>query len=130
MEFRKRTNKLIATTSLTILSICGRQLYDPGNAHHHQRYRLPVTATVPITILDNCYIVVPTAFTPNNDGLNDFLYPLNAYKARDLSFAFTTALANAYSLPNDWTNKWDGRYKGQDADMSTYLDTHLPLIEQ
>ena len=79
------------------------------------------TATVPITILDNCYIAVPTAFTPNNDGLNDFLYPLNAYKARDLSFSVYNRLGERVFFTNDWTNKWDGRYKGQDADMGTYI---------
>ncbi len=24
-----------------------------------------------LTVLDHCFIAVPTAFTPNNDGLND-----------------------------------------------------------
>ncbi|MFZ1306658.1 MAG: PKD domain-containing protein, partial [Ferruginibacter sp.] len=44
------------------------------------------TAIQKIVVPNSCYIAVPNAFTPNNDGLNDQLYPLNAYKATDLLF--------------------------------------------
>ncbi|MEP7143061.1 MAG: gliding motility-associated C-terminal domain-containing protein, partial [Ferruginibacter sp.] len=44
------------------------------------------TATKIIQVAGNCYIAIPKGFSPNNDGLNDFLYPTNAYKARDLLF--------------------------------------------
>ena len=44
------------------------------------------TAAIRIQVLYNCYITVPTGFTPNGDGINDYLYPLNAYKADNLEF--------------------------------------------
>ncbi|MEO8569567.1 MAG: PKD domain-containing protein, partial [Ginsengibacter sp.] len=44
------------------------------------------TAFNPMKVLKSCYIAVPTAFTPNGDGLNDYLYPVNAYKADNLDF--------------------------------------------
>ncbi|MFZ1370711.1 MAG: PKD domain-containing protein, partial [Ferruginibacter sp.] len=44
------------------------------------------TAVQKIVVPNSCYIAVPNAFTPNKDGLNDYLYPLNAYKATDLLF--------------------------------------------
>src|SRR5690606_39716586 len=45
-----------------------------------------ITETKTITVLSSCIIAVPSAFTPNGDGLNDFLYPLNAIKADNLDF--------------------------------------------
>ena len=45
------------------------------------------TAYQLIQVEDNCYIAVPTGFTPNNDGRNDYLYPLNAFKVTDLTGA-------------------------------------------
>jgi hypothetical protein len=33
-------------------------------------------------IVNNSYIAVPSAFTPNNDGLNDDFGPHNANKSR------------------------------------------------
>ncbi|MES1225291.1 MAG: PKD domain-containing protein, partial [Bacteroidota bacterium] len=44
------------------------------------------TATSAIKVLKTCYIAVPNAFTPNGDGMNDYLYPLNAFKADNLDF--------------------------------------------
>jgi gliding motility-associated-like protein len=44
------------------------------------------TATNTIRVVANCYIAIPKGFSPNNDGLNDYLYPTNAYKAKDLLF--------------------------------------------
>jgi gliding motility-associated-like protein len=74
-----------------------------------------------ITILWNCYIAVPSAFTPNRDGLNDFLYPLNAYKATKLQFSVYNRFGQRVFFTSDWTKKWDGSFKGQPADPGTYV---------
>jgi len=74
-----------------------------------------------IKVVDNCYIAVPSAFTPNNDGLNDYLYPLNAYKAVNLSFKVFNRYGQLVFETSDWTNKWDGTFKGQPANAGTYV---------
>lgn len=74
-----------------------------------------------VKVVNNCFIAVPSAFTPNNDGLNDFLYPLNAYKARDLKFSVFNRFGQRIFYTADWTRKWDGRFKGQPADPGTYV---------
>ena len=79
------------------------------------------TATQKIVVAYSCYIAVPNAFTPNKDGLNDFLYPLNAYKATDLLFRVYNRVGQLVFETRDWTKKWDGRIKGQGADMGTYV---------
>ncbi len=79
------------------------------------------TATGTIRVVGNCYIAVPTAFTPNSDGVNDYLFPTNAYKARDLYFAVYNRNGNKIFETRDWTNRWDGSYKGNPQDPGTYV---------
>jgi gliding motility-associated-like protein len=79
------------------------------------------TATQLIKVVNNCYIAVPSAFTPNGDGLNDFLYPLNAYKAKDLNFSVYNRFGQRLFVTTNWTNKWDGTFKGQGVETGTYV---------
>ncbi|RYY64666.1 MAG: T9SS type B sorting domain-containing protein, partial [Chitinophagaceae bacterium] len=79
------------------------------------------TAFRSIKVVNNCYIAVPSAFTPNNDGLNDYLYPLNAYKARDLTFSVYNRFGQRLFFTRNWLEKWDGSFKGQGADPGTYV---------
>lgn len=65
-----------------------------------------------ITVLYNCYIAVPSAFTPNGDGLNDYLYPMNAYKATNLEFRVYNRWGQQVFETRDWTRKWDGTING------------------
>ena len=79
------------------------------------------TAFQNIRVVGNCYIAVPNAFTPNGDGLNDYLYPTNAYKAKDLQFKVFNRFGQLLFSTNNWTVKWDGTFKGQGADPGTYV---------
>jgi gliding motility-associated-like protein len=79
------------------------------------------TAVKKIFVIWNCYITVPSAFTPNGDGLNDNLYPLNAYKAKNLKFAVYNRLGELVFYSENWTRRWNGKYKGQDADPGAYV---------
>jgi gliding motility-associated-like protein len=79
------------------------------------------TAKQIVKVAGNCYIAVPNAFTPNNDGLNDYLYPLNAYKATNLIFKVCNRFGQVLFSTTNWTVKWDGTFKGQGADPGTYV---------
>lgn len=79
------------------------------------------TATQKITVLDKCYIMVPGAFTPNRDGLNDYLFPLNGYKASSLYFIVYNRYGQIMFETKDSSERWDGRFKGQPADAGTYI---------
>ncbi|HSK14352.1 MAG TPA: gliding motility-associated C-terminal domain-containing protein [Phnomibacter sp.] len=76
-----------------------------------------------LQVPNNCYIDVPNAFTPNGDGLNDFLYPLNAWKATDLLFRVYDRYGQLVWETRDWTQKWDGRRKGQPMPSGTLVWT-------
>lgn len=79
------------------------------------------TAIQYIKVANNCFIAVPSAFTPNRDGLNDYLYPLNAYKASNLHFSVFNRFGQRIFYTTNREQKWDGRFKGQDADAGTYV---------
>lgn len=79
------------------------------------------TKTHSLLVVNNCFIAVPSAFTPNNDGLNDFLYPLNAYKATDLTFSIFNRFGQRIFTTNTWLNKWNGRFRNREADPGTYV---------
>lgn len=71
--------------------------------------------------VNNCYIAVPSAFTPNGDGLNDYLYPLNAYKATDLTFQVFNRWGQKLFETKDWTKKWDGTSGGVQQATGVYI---------
>lgn len=79
------------------------------------------TASTIINSVNNCYIAVPAAFTPNGDGLNDYLYPLNAYKATNLSFKVFNRQGMLVYQTNNWLAKWDGKVHGEPQAPGTYV---------
>jgi gliding motility-associated-like protein len=81
------------------------------------------TASQRIKVVYSCFIAVPTAFTPNSDGINDFLYPLKAYKSTNLRFSIYDRFGKRIFLGTDWQQKWDGKYKGVQQNPGTYVWT-------
>lgn len=78
------------------------------------------TATYMVKVVNNCYIAVPGAFTPNGDGLNDELSPLNTYKVSQLLFRVYNRKGVLVFESRDRDTRWDGRYRGEPQDAGTY----------
>lgn len=81
------------------------------------------TALNTIKVLKSCYIAVPNAFTPNDDGLNDYLYPTNAYKADDLEFSVYNRIGQLVFHTKERFHKWDGKIKGNPQASGVYVWT-------
>ena len=81
------------------------------------------TVFKPVQVVYSCFIAVPSAFTPNGDGLNDFLYPLKAYKSTNLNFSIYNRVGQRVFYSNSWLNKWDGKLKGIPQDPGTFVWT-------
>jgi gliding motility-associated-like protein len=79
------------------------------------------TITQIISVPNSCYIAIPNAFTPNGDGLNDYLYPLNAWKATDLIFKVYNRYGQLIWQTTDWTRKWDGSAGGNKLQAGSYV---------
>ena len=83
------------------------------------------TAYQELKITSNCLIQVPSAFTPNGDGLNDGLYPLNSYKATQLNFRVYNRLGRLiYESFGAIGDKWNGNnYQKVKQPAGTYVWT-------
>lgn len=92
------------------------------------------TAYRQMEVVPSCYITVPNAFTPNGDGNNDFLYPLNAFKATDLQFRVYNRFGQLAFETKNWKQRWDGRINGQLQPSGQYVwiltFTHLDTKER
>jgi gliding motility-associated-like protein len=73
-----------------------------------------------LKVLDNCFIAVPSAFTPNGDGLNDYLYPNNAIKAINLEFKIFNRWGQLVFESRNWQEKWDGKIGGVPQTTGVY----------
>jgi gliding motility-associated-like protein len=71
--------------------------------------------------LQSCIIAVPNAFTPNGDGKNDFLYPLNAFSATNLEFLVYNRYGQLVFETRDWSRKWDGTINGAPQPTGPYV---------
>jgi gliding motility-associated-like protein len=79
------------------------------------------TAEKTIKVYVSCYLAVPNAFTPNGDGKNDLLYPLNAIKADNLSFKVFDRWGQLIFETNNWKHGWDGTFKGTPQPPGVYV---------
>lgn len=74
----------------------------------------------------NANILVPTAFTPNSDGRNDYLYPITRGIKKINHFAIYSREgvlmyeARDY-VPNDRNFGWNGTYRGTQQSAATYV---------
>jgi gliding motility-associated-like protein len=91
-----------------------------------------------LTVLDFCLIDVPTAFTPNNDGLNDYFQPHNALKADNYEFKVYNRWGQLIFQSNNWRDKWDGKINGILQPTAVYVwmlryyhrDTKQPVFKK
>lgn len=79
------------------------------------------TAQKIIKVYSSCYLAVPNAFTPNGDGKNDYLYPLNAIKAENLNFKIYDRWGMLVFQTNYWKNGWNGSFKGTPQPSGVYV---------
>jgi gliding motility-associated-like protein len=79
------------------------------------------TAEKPIKLHVSCYLAVPTGFTPNGDGTNDYLRVLNAVKAEKLEFKVFNRWGQLLYKSTDWKQGWDGTFKRAAQPTGVYI---------
>lgn len=73
-----------------------------------------------IKAMAECYVLVPSGFTPNGDGLNDFLSPLNTKKATGIEFSVYNRSGQLVFKSDSNGKKWDGKINGVPQDTGLY----------
>lgn len=79
------------------------------------------TASKDIVVFPSCYLAVPTAFTPNGDGKNDFFRVLNAVKAENLELLVFNRWGQLLFKTANWKQGWDGRINGEPQPTGVYV---------
>ncbi len=70
----------------------------------------------------NCVdIIVPTGFTPNGDGLNNFFHILNASDFKSAEIKIYNRWGQLLFESNDANASWNGKYNGEDCEVGVYV---------
>ena len=80
------------------------------------------TTSVTVTTREcSCKIDIPTAFSPNNDGRNDFYHILTQCPLRNFQFDIYDRWGQRLFSTNNLMDKWDGTYRGVPQPLGVYV---------
>jgi gliding motility-associated-like protein len=68
-----------------------------------------------------CALLLPNAFTPNGDGLNDNFRPLHACDMQDYSMTIFNSYGEKIYFTKDPLQGWDGKIKNSLLNMGNYV---------
>ncbi len=81
----------------------------------------PMSDSLKVTVIEDPLVDLPNAFTPNGDGVNDYFKPVVLGMFNDESFKVFNRWGEMVYVTKDIDKGWDGRYKGKDEKMGTYV---------
>jgi len=79
----------------------------------------PVKDSVTIDIA-NCNVFVPNVFSPNGDGIDDYLY-VRSLCLKKIDFAVFDRWGNKVFETQSQNTPWDGTYRGKPMEIGTYM---------
>ncbi len=77
--------------------------------------------TAMVSYADCVDIEIPTAFSPNNDGHNDYFHLLNAQDFLTGGFKIYDRWGQLIFETNNLNNYWDGKYNSVDCEVGVYV---------
>jgi gliding motility-associated-like protein len=83
------------------------------------QYNCADTTCLPIRPQVVNIVDVPTGFSPNGDGQNDFVQ-VRGYGIKEMNFRIYNRFGELVFEGNKLTDKWDGMYKAEKQEMETY----------
>jgi gliding motility-associated-like protein len=77
--------------------------------------------TIRLNAIDEICLHIPTAFSPNNDGVNDVWYIENVELYPELSIdIYDRWGAKVYEVEDGYSNDWEGNYNGLPLPVDSY----------
>jgi gliding motility-associated-like protein len=73
------------------------------------------------SVVADCQLFVPSAFTPNNDGKNDKFNPQTICPTEQFECLIYDRWGKLIFKTSKQTDKWDGKYKGADCATGVYV---------
>ena len=70
---------------------------------------------------DTCSLFIPSAFSPNGDGLNEFFRPISSCEFEELSLRVFDRWGELLFESRDINAAWDGSFKGRICMQGLYL---------
>jgi gliding motility-associated-like protein len=109
-SIRNPTAVIKATTLFTV------QVKDKNNCTN--------TDTILVELIDECqdnFIFIPTAFSPNNDGINDCFGILSPPALSDFKMVIFDRWNEKVFEATDPSDCWNGTYKGAETTVDSYI---------
>ncbi len=115
------------TTNLSFTDVPNPTGYYPDTGKFY--YNVHITSvsgcqaddSLTVWVVPNPSLFVPSAFTPNNDGLNDYLRVLSAGYSKVRFFRVFNRFGQLVFDSNNFEKGWDGTFNGRKAEMGTYF---------
>jgi len=82
-----------------------------------------VTDSISITTTPCCNLLIPTAFSPNGDGMNDEFGVVYRCPVQIFSMSIFNRWGEVVYTSHDPTVKWDGTFKGAPQPLDVYVYT-------
>lgn len=80
------------------------------------------TVTINLLVIDDFRMYIPNSFTPNGDGINDvFTIKASGMKLENFNMEVLDRWGNSLFFTKDYTQGWDGKISGRDAEIGTYI---------
>ena len=91
------------------------------------QYGCKDSASIAVNAYFQSHLILPTVFTPNGDGQNDYFYVIagkDVIKVRMFKIMNrwgAVVFNKSGTLPNSYADGWDGNYNGKPAEAGTYI---------
>ncbi|MBS1771982.1 MAG: gliding motility-associated C-terminal domain-containing protein [Bacteroidetes bacterium] len=77
--------------------------------------------SIKVWVVAQASVFIPSAFSPNGDGLNDYLKMLSVGYAKINFFRIFNRWGQVVFQTDHIGDGWDGKYKGKDTELGTYF---------